>query len=205
MYKSTSTSTSMSTTTSTTIKEEEPGKLTLVCGPMFSGKTSHLISTYKENSADSIVINFCDDNRYSKTLLSNHDKVMIPCIKLKQLYDLETMLEFVLFKDAIKTIFIDEGQFYEDLVPQVLKFLEVHKKNVFVYGLDSDFRRERFGTLLDLIPHTDEFVHLKANCNMCGGQNNATYSQRVTNEQNIVVIGSSNYIPLCRKCYIKSI
>ena len=50
-------------------------------------------------------------------MLSNHDQLMIPCIKLRNHVELEDRLEAVLFKDTIKTIFIDEGQFYSDLVP----------------------------------------------------------------------------------------
>lgn len=184
---------------------EEPGKLTLVCGPMYAGKTSHLIKTFEKHKANAIVINYCDDNRYSKTMLSNHDQLMIPCIKLRNLAELEHMLEVVLFKDTIKTIFIDEGQFYSDLVPQVLKFLEVWNKNVYVYGLDSDFRRQHFGSLLDLVPHADSIEKLKANCSKCLAKNCAMYSHRLSSEENIVVIGNSNYESLCRKCYIKSI
>ena len=184
---------------------EEPGTLTLVCGPMYAGKTTHLISTYNKHKANAIVINFCDDNRYSKTLLSNHDKVMIPCIKVNKLTELDEMLEIVLFKDAIKTILIDEGQFYSDLVPQVLHFLETWKKVVFVYGLDSDFRRQKFGSILDLVPHADHIEKLRANCGKCKTKNTAMYSFRLSNENDVVVIGSSNYVPLCRNCYIKSI
>lgn len=184
---------------------EEPGKLTLVCGPMYAGKTSHLISTYEKHKAHAIVINYCDDNRYSETMLSTHDKLMIPCIKVRNLADIENMLEILLFKDLIKTIFIDEAQFYSDLVPQVLKFLEVWNKDVFVYGLDSDFRRQKFGSLLDLVPHADHVEKLRANCSKCLSKNSAMYSHRLTSEKNVVLIGNSNYESLCRKCYIKSI
>ena len=183
----------------------EPGKLTVVCGPMYAGKTSHLIAQHKKHQAHAIVINFCDDNRYSETMLSTHDKLMIPCIKVRNLADIENSLEIFLFKNAIKTIFIDEAQFYSDLVPQVLKFLEVWNKDVFVYGLDSDFRRNKFGSLLDLVPHADHVVKLRANCSKCLSKNSAMYSHRLTSEKNVVLIGNSNYISLCRKCYIKSI
>lgn len=183
----------------------EPGKLTIVCGPMYAGKTSHLIKNYENHKAHAVVINFCDDNRYSQTMLSTHDKLMIPCIKVRNLADIENTLGIVLFKDAIKTIFIDEGQFYSDLVPQVLKLIEVWNKDVFVYGLDSDFRRQKFGSLLELLPHADHIEKLRANCSQCHAINSAMYSHRLSNEQSIVVIGNSNYESLCRKCYIKSI
>lgn len=187
------------------IESEEPGKLTVVCGPMYAGKTSHLISTYEKHKAHAIVINFCDDNRYSETMLSTHDKLMIPCFKVRNLADIENMLEILLFKDMIKTIFIDECQFYSDLVPLVLKFLEIWKKDVYIYGLDSDFRRQKFGSLLDLLPHADHIEKLRANCSKCHTKNSAIYSHRLTNEDSVILIGNSNYESLCRKCYIKSI
>ena len=181
------------------------GKLTLVCGPMFSGKTSHLIETYNANKDNAIVINFCDDNRYSTVMLSNHDKKMIPCIKVRHLSELSNRIDVLLFKDAIKTILIDEGQFYDDIVVEVMRFIEDWKKDVYVYGLDSDFRRQKFGGLLDLVPHANNIVKLAANCNNCKGIKNAIYSFRLTNETETVVIGNSIYVPLCRNCYIKSI
>ena len=193
----------MASTSKTT--EIEPGKLTVVCGPMYAGKTSHLIENFEKHKAHAIVINFCDDNRYSKTMLSSHDKLMIPCIKVRNLAEIEDMLEIVLFRDTIKTIFIDEGQFYSDLVPQVLKFLEVWNKDVLVYGLDSDFRRQKFGSILELLPHADHIEKLRAHCSQCHAKNSAMYSHRLSKEQSVVLIGNTNYVSLCRKCYIKSI
>ena len=181
------------------------GKLTIVSGPMFSGKTSHLINTYHKHNGDAIVVNYSDDNRYSETMLSTHDKLMIPCFKVRNLCELEKELSVILFKEKIKSIMIDEAQFYSDLVPMVLKFLELWNKDVYIYGLDSDFKRNPFVNLTELVPHADEFIKLKANCNKCGKIKGAQYSFRLTSETERVVIGNSNYIPLCRNCYIKSI
>ena len=60
------------------------GYLELILGPMFSGKTSKLLEIYKQCSFCNIavaVINHCVDIRYHDSLLSTHDKIMIPCIQ----------------------------------------------------------------------------------------------------------------------------
>ena len=90
---------------------EEPGKLTLVCGPMYAGKTSHLIANYEKHKDHAIVINFCDDNRYSKTMLSSHDQLMIPCIKVRNLAEVEDMLEVVLLRMPLKPFLSTKASF----------------------------------------------------------------------------------------------
>ena len=73
------------------------------------------------------------------------------------------------------------------------------EKHVVICGLDGDFKRIKFGRLCDLIPLSDSIIKLHAKCN-CG--KDAIFSHRITNEVAQVVIGSSNYIPLCRTCYL---
>lgn len=181
------------------------GRLTLVFGPMFSGKTTKLIETYRNLNKCAVVVNYSDDTRYSETELSNHDRIMIPCIKTKKLMDLEINMDFITAVKKYKAILIDEAQFYDDLLEFVFKYLEKLNKDVYVFGLDCDFRREKFGQLLDLVPHTDTLIKLTANCSLCGLEKKAIYTHRITKESETILIGNNNYIPLCRKCYIKSI
>ena len=101
-------------------------------------------------------------------------------------------------------ILINEGQFFEDLVETVIEMVDVHKKQVHICGLDGDFRRQRFGTLLDLIPYSDKVEKLTAFCGICKDGTPAVFSHRVSNESAQVVIGSDNYMPLCRSCYPKN-
>ena len=100
-------------------------------------------------------------------------------------------------------ILINEGQFFGDLVPMVMEMVESHNKKVHICGLDGDFRRQRFGSLLDLIPYADKVEKLSAFCGMCRDGTPAIFSHRVSTEVNQIVIGSDNYIPLCRSCYPK--
>ena len=180
------------------------GCLDLFIGPMFSGKTTKLIEIYNrcvEENVNVVAINYAADTRYHNTLLSTHDKQMIPCI-------LSTTIEAAVrdHEETIKnaeTILINEGQFFPDIEEQVKRLVEGSNKRVYVCGLDGDFERKKFGTILDLIPLCDKVCKLTSLCSMCKDGTPGIFSMRLTNEKQQTVVGSDNYIPVCRKCYEK--
>ncbi len=175
------------------------GYLELFIGPMFSGKTSKLLEIFKQCDFCNIpvaVINHSDDTRYHESMLSTHDKIMIPCIQTLKLVDI-LQLEVVTFASVV---LINEGQFFEDLYDCVYTLLEM-KKKVYVAGLDGDFKRKRFGQILDLIPLCDKVTKLTSLCNLCKNGKEGIFSFRITKESEQTLIGSTNYIPICRSCY----
>ncbi len=96
-------------------------------------------------------------------------------------------------------ILIDEGQFFTDLM-EVLYLVNTLNKHVFIFGLDGDFKRNRFGQILDLIPHCDTVEKLTAVCNECS--KTAIFSHRTNESSEQMLIGSQDvYQPLCRVCY----
>jgi len=178
------------------------GYLELIVGSMFSGKTSYLLDVYKKCMFCDIpiaVINYADDVRYSDSMLSTHDKQMIPCIKAKTIYDAITdnLTEITM----AEVILINEGQFFPDIEEQVKILVEQSNKRVYICGLDGDFERKPIGKLHQLIPFCDEVIKLKSLCSLCRDGTPGIFSFRITNEVDQVVIGSSNYLPLCRNCY----
>jgi len=178
-------------------KNNECGYLEIFIGPMFSGKTSKLIDLYKQYSFCNIplaVINHSSDTRYDNTMLSTHDKVMIPCLQT------ETLTRVTNEMDNIDVILINEGQFFDDLYDFVVDMLKFNKK-IYVSGLDGDFRREKFGKILDLIPLCDKVTKMTSLCSLCKNGTPGLFSMRLTNEKEQMLIGSSNYIPVCRYCY----
>ena len=178
------------------------GYLELIVGSMFSGKTSYLLDIYKKCKFCDIpiaVINYADDARYSDTMLSTHDKQMIPCIKAKTITD--AIFDNLAEISAAEVILINEGQFFPDIEEQVQALVEKKQKRVYICGLDGDFERKPIGKLHNLIPFCDEIVKLKSLCSLCRDGTPGIFSFRTTHEVDQVVIGSSNYIPLCRKCY----
>ena len=176
------------------------GYLELIFGPMFSGKTTHIIQKYKQHKLlghNIAVINYMDDKRYSKTELSTHDNITIKCNFTYKLYDLTSNII-----ENAEIIIINEGQFFEDLFDFVIEMVEKKRKTVYVCGLDSDFKRQKFGHILDLIPYSDNIVKLKSLCMHCKDGTYAIFSKRITTHESQIVIGSDNYVPLCRKCYL---
>lgn len=181
--------------------DSDEAYLEIVLGPMFSGKTSYLVNVYNQCKFCNIpvsVINHSFDNRYDVTLMSTHDKIMVPCVKGEKLWDIwkendETQLSQVLL--------INEGQLFPDLCDFVAYMLKVCKKTIYVCGLDGDFQRQKFGQILDLIPLCDNVQKLSSMCSLCKNGKAGIFSHRISCEKEQIVIGSDNYIPVCRKCY----
>jgi thymidine kinase len=185
---------------------EECGYLEIIKGPMFSGKTTRLLDIYKKYSfceIETMVINYEKDNRYSDIMLSSHDKVMIPCIKALHLSDIVDLKKVnmtnVDFLNA-KVILINEGQFFDDIVDWVTIAVEKYHKKVYICGLNSDYRRNKFGNWLDLETISDNVVMLHSFCSKCK-KKEAIFTHRLTKDVELELIGTDCYIPVCRKCY----
>ena len=201
------------------------GYLEIILGPMFSGKSSRLVEIYKQCNFCNIpvaVINHSIDKRYDDTLLSTHDKVMIPCIQTNKLRDIwyydeglqgsekngniiDNQVVLNRLDDSVKlvaadVIIINEGQFFEDLLPAVEHMLK-HNKKIYVGGLDGDFERKKFGQILDLIPLCDKVTKMTSLCGICKNGTPGIFSKRISMEKEQTVVGSDNYIPVCRACY----
>jgi thymidine kinase len=188
------------------VKMEEEGYLELILGSMFSGKTTQLIQYHKNYQYIGrrvAVINYMEDKRYHDSLLSTHDQLMIPCTLVKELRHLWSNPENPFYREVREAhvILINEGQFFCDLKEVVLEMVEDHKKIVYIAGLDGDFKRNMFGQILSLIPHCDKVVKLQSLCSLCKSGKKGIFSRRISSETSQVVIGSSNYIPVCRSCY----
>ena len=187
------------------------GYLEIILEPMFSGKTSRLVEIYKQCNFCNIsvaVINHCIDNRYDDELLSTHDKIKIPCIKTEKLFDVWTdcinMEEKVADVPRMKVassevILINEGQFFPDLEDFVKRLLS-HSKQVYIC---SNFKGKKFGQILDLVPLCDKIHKLTSLCSVCKNGNKGIFSMRLTSEKEQTVVGSDNYITVCRTCYDK--
>jgi thymidine kinase len=179
---------------------ENSGYLEIILGCMYAGKTSKLISIYKHNLIAEIptcVINYIDDKRYDLEKLSTHDKIMIPCLQLRNLSELLETKKNIISEN--KAIIINEGQFFPDLYQVVSKLVGEYHKSVYICGLDGDYKMNKFGQILDLIPLCDKVEKLHAICTIC--KKPAPFTKRLTNETEQTVIGSSNYIPVCRRCH----
>jgi thymidine kinase len=177
------------------------GSLHVCIGPMYAGKTTKLIETFENMMSDNkkvIVLTHSSEIRYSIEKLSTHDQKHISCFKYNTI---DTFIQEK--KDNIistDSVLIDEAQFFPDLFEKVLYMVNKMNKHVYVFGLDGDFQRNKFGQVLDLIPQCDTVEKLHSICNDCKEQ--AIFSHRINESNEQVVVGSQDiYQPLCRKCY----
>jgi len=184
------------------------GYLKIILGPMTSGKTTELIKEYNRHLAGGFkccFINHSVDDRYGSgiTTTSTHNKSIVKntfsCSKLDYL-----MLDEDNRISPYDVFFVNEGQFFPDLEFYINYLVNRKKKKVYVCGLDGDFKRERFGTLLNIIPICDDIIKLKALCIQCK-KSEAIFTFRLTNDKEQTVVGGTeSYCALCRNCYNNS-
>lgn len=179
-------------------QEIEEGKIVLIIGPMFSGKSTRLIGTirkYTYKAKKTIMIKFFADKRYSeKSEVVTHDLLKYDSIDCKNLRD-----HFEKIKNY-DVIGIDEGQFFPDLV-EVCEELALMRKTVVVAALNGDFRMEPFPVIAKLISKADKIKLLKAYCFKC--HRDAKYTLRIVQSNETVLIGAGEaYKPACRECHV---
>ena len=178
--------------------EQNEGRIELIIGPMFSGKSTRLIESirkYTYKAKKTIMIKFHADKRYSsKSEVITHDLIKYDSIECKNLND-----SFELVKNY-DVIGIDEGQFFDDLV-EFCEKLSVLKKIVIIAALNGDFRMDPFPVVSNLISKADKIKLMKAYCFNC--HKDAKFSLRIVQSNETVLIGAGEaYKPACRECHI---
>ena len=176
---------------------EKEGKIELILGPMFSGKSTRLIEVirkYTYKAKKTIMIKYYADKRYSeKSEIVTHDLLKYDSIDCKNLKD---SIDIIKKYDVIG---IDEGQFFPDLV-EVWEELASLNKIVIIAGLNGDFRMEPFPVISRIISKADKIKLLKAYCFNC--HKDAKYSLRIVQSNETVLIGAGEaYKPACRECH----
>jgi len=183
--------------------------LELLIGPMFAGKSSAIQSIVRRHQAMNwrvCVITHTSDTRYSTDpAVVNHDKVAIPAIGCSTLMPLMDNLDF----KQSRLVVIEEGQFFDDLVPFVTQAVDTLDKHVVVVGLDGDAQRRPFGHVLELIPLCDRVTKLTAMCRMCRDGTPALFSFAHAKEatqasvDGVPHVGADDkYAPLCRRHFL---
>ena len=178
--------------------------LELIYGCMFSGKTTALIEKYMEKSTNynCLAINYIFDKRYTdKSKIVSHDKVTLNCISIQDLNELTNNPEYLEKLSKAEYIFINEAQFFVDLKKWVINAMDIHNKNVVLCGLNLDYKRKKFGELMDLTMYATNTVQTFGKCDDC--ENSSLFTHRLVDDNSQVLIGSSEYIPVCEECWNK--
>lgn len=185
------------------------GKLEVVCGSMFSGKTEELL--YRLRRAEYakkkvVTIKHQIDNRKSFACIVSHDGDEREAYPLGNCEESLNSL-IAIADDTVDVVGIDEIQFFPDETVQVIQMLVDNGKRVIVGGLDMDFRGQPFGIVPKLMALADDVSKLHAICMVCG--NEANFSQRLINgeparfdDATILVGGEECYEPRCRACFV---
>ena len=176
-----------------------PGRLEVIVGPMFSGKSEELIRRLKRaRIARQRVVCFKPDIdlRYHPTAIASHSSLTLEAQTFSSMEQLRELLFDVL--SNVEVIGIDEAQWLEpSIVPLTLELVQMGKR-VLIAGLDTTFAAEPFGSIPQLMAVSDEVVKLSAVCMVCGAP--AIHTQRLGQSRELV--GAAGlYEARCRACF----
>lgn len=176
-----------------------PGRIEVICGSMFSGKSEELIRRIKRaNFAKQRVEVFkpAIDTRYSEEDVVSHDHNAIPSTPV------DSSISILLLSSEIDVVGIDEAQFFDEGIIDVCTQLANRGVRVIVAGLDMDFRGIPFGPMPALCAIADDVTKVHAICVKCGSL--AYVSHRLVQNDRQVLLGETQeYEPLCRECFNK--
>jgi thymidine kinase len=178
-------------------RNEIGGSIEVVCGSMFSGKTEELIRRVNRARIAKVNVEIFSpvaDTRYDKSALVSHNLNSIPSKAVSK------AAEILPLAAHIQVVGIDEAQFFDDALPDVVQTLANSGVRVIVAGLDMDFKGRPFGTMPQIMAMADSVTKLHAVCVKCGQQ--AMYSYRlVPNESQILLGEKESYEARCRNCF----
>ena len=175
------------------------GTITLLKGPMKSGKTDRLVSIYHNARASSkhlpLAIGYSGTDRGEKTHVTSRTGASMPARFVDSLTE-QVVHEMV--SSSADIILIDEGQFFENLVVVCL-YLVGAGKHIYVSALNGTFKREPWEVISGLSAVCDFEETMAAWCDHCQ-VGRGIFSHRSTTSTSLVEIGD-HYHTLCRSCW----
>ena len=177
------------------------GKIEVICGSMFSGKTEELIKRLKKvelNGLKYIVFRPKLDSRNPENKIISHAKSEISASIVS------SAEEILKLSKEYSVIGIDEAQFFDQSIVEVCNALANKGVRIIVAGLDMDYQGNPFGPMPHLMACAEEVTKVHAICVETG--NPAGYSFRKDESNDLVLIGEKKeYSPLSREVFFKKI
>ena len=178
-----------------------PGRLEVIVGPMFSGKSEELIRRLKRaRIARQRVACFKPDIdlRYHRTSIASHSAQTHEACTVANVERLKEALTGQLHE--VEVVGIDEAQFFDpDIIAFSMELVHAGKR-VLIAGLDTTFTAEPFGPIPALMAIADEVTKLSAVCMVCGAP--AIHTQRLGHSTELVLVGAAGmYEARCRACF----
>lgn len=177
------------------------GRIEVICGSMFSGKTEELIRRLRRARIARQKVEIYKpalDTRYSEADVVSHDATTIASTPV------EAAASILLLAAEADVVGIDEAQFFDQGLVEVCTTLANQGKRVIIAGLDMDFQGQPFGPMPALCAVAEDVTKVHAICVKCGDL--AYVSHRIVADERRVLLGEKDeYEPLCRACYNEAI
>ncbi|MHA6250664.1 thymidine kinase [Oceanobacillus sp. CAU 1775] len=180
---------------------KQNGWIEVICGSMFSGKSEELIRRLRRATYANMSIRVFKpviDNRYDEQSVVSHNGTSIMARPMKNAKDILENID-----EKTEIVGIDEIQFFDEAIIEVVDMLANQGILVIAAGLDTDFRGEPFGPMPKLMAMSEYVTKLNAICPVCGSP--ATRTQRLIDgkpasyDDPIILVGASeSYEPRCR-------
>ncbi len=174
------------------------GWVEVICGPMFSGKSEELIRRVTRSKIARVPVQVFKprlDNRYAEAEVVSHSAMKVDAIPVEDSLDLLKAIA-----DSTEVIGIDEGQFFDHGLVDIVDNLAATGKQVIIAGLDTDYLRRPFEPIPSLCDRAEYVTKVLAVCHRCGGP--GMYTQRIVHSDDLVVLGAQDaYEARCRMCY----
>ena len=178
-------------------EHQRRGRIEVICGSMFSGKTEELIRRMKRAKFAKQKVEIFKpsiDIRYSDEDVVSHDHNSITSTPI------DSSASILLLSSDIDVVGIDEAQFLDQHLPEVCNELANRGVRVIVAGLDMDYKGLPFGPIPSLCAIADDVTKVHAICVRCWAL--AYVSHRLVDNDKRVLLGETGeYEPLCRECY----
>jgi len=174
------------------------GRIEIVCGPMFSGKSEELLRRLKRARIAKKKYQLFKpaiDDRYSETEVVSHSGERMECQVLQNSFHLSD--QHSLYED-IEIVAFDEAQFFDSMLVSTVISLANMGKRIIVAGLDMDSRGRPFGPMPSLMAVAEEVLKLTAVCELCGEPATHTYRTAEEEKQQVLVGAGDHYQARCR-------
>jgi len=179
------------------------GQLELITGPMYSGKTSKLISRARRHNRHGFCVSAfkpAADTRDDP--ITSHDGEVLEAERVEDSKELVGKLEA-----DCEVCVVDEANLFDEALVQRLQMLAYDGVRVVAAGTDKDFRGLPFAHMSSLMAVSDRLDKRQAVCQQCGAR--ASMNQRLTedgkpafaDEEVVKVGGKETYEARCRECH----
>lgn len=180
------------------VNQFSAGRIEVICGPMFSGKTEELIRLVRRAQIARVKVQIFKpaiDSRYDAKDVVSHNKQSLEATPVNTCQEILDLLH-----DSTRVIAIDEVQFFDDAIITVVSKLARRGHRVICAGLDLDYRALPFGPLPVLLAIADSVTKLQAVCTVCGAP--AARTARLVSSDKKILIGDDEiYQARCRSHY----